>query len=180
MLLQFSVSNYGCFRERVTLNLAAGGQDKSLPENVIEQKLPGVPEKRWLKGIALYGANASGKSTVLRALRALRDLVAESAQVTDREAPILKIQPFALSPGQAEVPTAFAVAFVTEGVRYEYRVAATRKRIWHESLRAVPKTKEQLWFSRDWVPESETYRWSPERPSGFKRDPHLGPRPASP
>ena len=61
MLLQFSVSNYRCFRERVTLNLAASGQDKTLPDNVIERKLPGVPGTRWLKGVALYGANASGK-----------------------------------------------------------------------------------------------------------------------
>ena len=54
MLLQFSVSNYRCFRERVTLNLAASGQDKTLPDNVIERKLPGVPGTRWLKGVALY------------------------------------------------------------------------------------------------------------------------------
>jgi len=65
------------------------------------------------------------------------------------------------------------VAFVAEGVRYEYRVAATRERIWHESLRAFPKKVEQLWFSRDWNTESTTYTWSPDRPTGFQRDSQL-------
>lgn len=173
MLLQFSVSNYRCFRKRVTLHCAASGQDKSLPDNVIERKLPGVSDKRWLKGIALYGANASGKSTVLSALRAFQQLVLLSAKITDRKEPIAQIEPFALCPGQSPEPTAFAVVFVMQGIRYEYRVAATRERIWHESLRAVPKSKEQLWFSRDYHPESDSYHFSPERPSGFKRDPQL-------
>lgn len=173
MLLQFSVSNYRCFRERVTLNLAASGQDKTLPDNVIERKLPGVPGTRWLKGVALYGANASGKSTVLAALRAFQQMVQQSAKITDRKEPIAQIEPFALCPGQPEVPTAFSAVFVMQGVRYEYRVAATRERIWHESLRAVPKSKEQLWFCRDYDPTSDSYQWSPERPSGFKRNPQL-------
>ncbi len=173
MLLQFSVSNYRCFRTLQTLNLQASGQDKSLPDNVIERKLPGVDGKRWLKGVALYGANASGKSTLLDALRAFQQLVQQSAQRTDPKEPIPQVEPFGLCPGQPEVPTAFAVAFVTQGVRYEYRVAATRERIWHESLRAFPKTKEQLWFHREWSPDTGSYAWSPERPSGFKRDPQL-------
>ena len=71
------------------------------------------------------------------------------------------------------MPTAFALVFVADGVRYEYRVAATRERVWHESLRAFPKAKEQLWFNRDWNAESGTYTWSPERPSGFQRDSQL-------
>ena len=173
MLLQFSVSNYRCFRQRVTLNFAASAQDKTLPDNVIEQRLPGVPEKRWLKGIALYGANASGKSTVLKALRAFQQMVQQSAKITDRNEPIAQIEPFALCPGQTPEPTAFSVVFVTQGIRYEYRIAATRERIWHESLRAVPKSKEQLWFCRDYDAKSDSYRWSPERPSGFARDPQL-------
>lgn len=173
MLLQFSVSNYRCFRDRVTLNMAASSQDKSLPGNVIERKLPGIAGGRWLKGVVLYGANASGKSTVVQAIGALSALVRTSAKLTDRKEPIEQIEPFALCPGQEQVPTAFSIAFVAGDVRYEYRVAATRERIWHESLRAAPKAKEQLWFSRDYDPQADRYHFSPERPSGFRRDPQL-------
>lgn len=173
MILQFSVSNYRCFRKMQTLNLAASNQDKSLPDNCVVTDLPGLSRKRWLKGVGLYGANASGKTTLIEAMDALAEMVNNSAKVTDPKEPISQIEPFALCPGQAASPTAFAVMFVADGIRYEYRVAATRERIWHESLRAFPKTKEQLWFSRDWRTESASYQWSPERPTGFQRDPQL-------
>jgi hypothetical protein len=173
MILQFSVSNYRCFRKLQTLNLMASNKDKSLPDNCIVTDLPGLAGKRWVKGVSLYGANASGKTTVLEALMALGTMVENSAKMTDPREPISQIEPFALAPGQPESPTAFAVAFVTEDIRYEYRVAATRERIWHESLRAFPKAKEQLWFSRDWNAETGSYVWSPERPAGFQRDTQL-------
>jgi hypothetical protein len=173
MILQFSVSNYRCFRKLQTLNMAASSQDKSLPDNCIVTDLPGLPGKKWVKGVALYGANASGKTTVLTALEALAKMVRNSARMTDPKEPIPQIEPFGLAPGEPESPTAFAVAFVADGIRYEYRVAATQERIWHESLRAFPKVKEQLWFSRDWNAESSGYAWSPERPTGFERDTQL-------
>lgn len=173
MLLQLSVSNYRCFRKLQTLKLAASSQDKTLPDNCITTDLPGLTGKRWTKGVALYGANASGKTTMLESLEALTEMVKTSAKMTDPKEPIPFIEPFALCPGQPESPTAFAVVFVAEGIRYEYRVAATRERIWHESLRAFPKAKEQLWFSRDWSAESGAYAWTPERPTGFQRDQQL-------
>ncbi len=173
MILQFSVSNYRCFRKLQTLNLAASSQDKTLPDNCIVTDLPGLAGKRWVKGLALYGANASGKTTILLALGALAEMVRLSALMTDPKDPIPQIEPFALAPGEPESPTAFALVFVAEDIRYEYRVAATRERIWHESLRAFPKAKEQLWFNRDWNAECGNYTWSPERPSGFQRDTQL-------
>ncbi len=135
--------------------------------------LPGLTGKRWLKGVGIYGANASGKSTVLDALRAIMRLVVNSAKATDAKEPISQIEPFALCPGQPVPPTGFAVVFVADGVRYEYRVAATRERIWHESLRAFPSAREQLWYARDWDPQTSTYAWTPERSVGFRRDPQL-------
>src|ERR1035438_3273900 len=135
MILQFSVSNYKCFRKLQTLNLMASSQDKSLPENCFVTDLPGLSGKRWTKGVAIYGANASGKTTILQALEALGMMVETSAKMTDPKEPIPQIEPFALAPGLSESPTAFAVSFVADGNRYEYRVAATRERIWHEELR---------------------------------------------
>jgi AAA15 family ATPase/GTPase len=173
VILQFSVSNYRCFRRLATLNLAASGQDKTLLNNYTTTDLPGLAGKRWIKGVALYGANASGKTTILEAMEALAEMVKTSARMIDPKEPITQIEPFALCPGEPQVPTAFAVAFVAEGVRYEYRVAATRERILHESLRAFPKKVEQVWFSRDWKAESNSYVWTPDRPTGFQRDPQL-------
>ena len=170
MLLQFTVSNFRAFREMQTLNLAASNYDKTLPENCIERDLPGLKGGRWLKGVALYGPNASGKSSLIDAIRALSNMVTNSAKVTDPKEAIRQIQPFSLAPDKPVEPTAFGLIFISDEVRYEYRVAATRGRIWHESLRAFPNGKEQVWFSRDWKPEGQTYIWTPEKPTSFKRD----------
>ena len=148
----------------------ANNADKSLLENVISPDLPGLKNKKWVKGAAIYGANASGKSSLLDALNSLANLVNESAKTTDPKTPISQIEPFALDSEAAEEPTAFAVVFVSNGVRYEYRVAATRERVWHESLRSFPKGSERLWFVRNWSAELEIYEFSPETPAGLTRN----------
>jgi hypothetical protein len=170
MLLQFSVSNYRAFRELQALDLTASNYDKALPENCIAPDLPGLKKRRWVKGAAIYGANASGKSTLIDAIHALVRWVGESAKTTDPETPIEQIDPFALDAEAAGEPTAFAIAFVSNGVRYEYRVAATKKLIRHESLRAFPKGKEQVWFVRDWSPDAGAHAFSPDNPKGLPRD----------
>lgn len=170
MLLQFSVSNYRGLRELQTLNLAASGYDKSLPENTISPDFPGLKGKRWLKGAALYGANASGKTTIIEAMKALSTWVGVSAKTTDPDEPIPFIEPFALDPLASEQPTAFAIVFVVEGVRYEYRVAATKTLVIHESLRAWPSGHEQVWFERDWDANSGRHLFSPENPTGLPRN----------
>ena len=171
MLLQFTTSNFRAFREAQTLNLAASNYDKTLPENCVAPSLPGLKGQRWLKGVALYGPNAGGKSSLVEALQAFAGMVKNSAKTTDPKDPIRQIQPFALAPGKPVEPTGFAAVFVSDGVRFEYRVAVTRERVWHESLRAFPSGKEQLWFCRDWQTESQTNKWTPEKPTGYRRDP---------
>ncbi|MCC5838823.1 MAG: ATP-binding protein [Opitutales bacterium] len=170
MLLQFSVSNFRAFRGLQTLNLAASNYDKDLPENTVTPDFPGLKGKRWLKGVALYGANASGKSTLIEAMRALSNWVRTSAKTTDPEDAIECVDPFALNPSAPPEPTAFAIVFVAGGTRFEYRVAATRNLVVHESLRAWPVGKEQVWFERDWNAEKREHMFSPENPTGMARN----------
>ena len=171
MLLQFTISNFRAFREPQTLNLAASNYDKTLLANCIAADLPGLKGQKWLKGVALYGPNAGGKSTLIDALGALAAMVKNSAKATDPKDPISQIEPFALDPQMPSEPTAFGAVFVSEGVRFEYRVAATREHVWHESLRAFPRGKEQIWFCRDWQETEQNFRWSPVKPTGYRRDP---------
>lgn len=51
-----------------------------------------------------------------------------------------------------------------------YRVAATKKLVWHESLRAFPLGKQQVWFVREWSPEAAVHVFSPDSPKGLPRD----------
>ncbi len=170
MLLQFSVSNFRSLWGLQTLNLAASNYDKTLPENTLSPEFPGLKGKRWLKGVALYGANASGKSTVIAALEALSEWVGQSAKTTDPKEPISFIDPFALDTNGAEEPTAFAIVFAEGAIRFEYRVAATRTLVIHASLRAWPLGKEQIWFERDWNSKTSSHDFSPDNPTGLPRN----------
>jgi len=170
MLLQFSVSNFRALRGVQTLNLAAGNRDTTLPENTLDPDLPGLKGKRWLKGAAIYGANASGKSTVIEAMKALTEWVGQSAKTTDPQEEISFIDPFALDAKAEEEATAFAIVFVADGVRFEYRVAATKSLVVHESLRAWVTSREQVWFERDWNPETQRHDFTPENPTGLPRN----------
>jgi hypothetical protein len=100
-------------------------------------------------------------------------MVTLSAKATDPREPIFQIEPFALAPHATNEPTAFALSFVAGGTRYEYRVAATVRQVVHESLRAFPGKREQLWFQRNWDASTQSYVWTPDSPTGFKRDVQL-------
>jgi len=173
MILRFTFSNFRAFKGTQTLNLASSKADKHLSENCFSPDLPGLKGGQWVKAAALYGANASGKSSVLEALKCLSNFVSTSAKTTDPKDSISGIEPFALNPGEPIEPTAFGIIFVAEGVRYEYRVAATHQQIFHESLRAFPSStgKEQLWFSRAWDVSTRNFEWAPDRPTGYQPDP---------
>lgn len=170
MILSFSFSNFRAFKELQTLNLDARKADKELPGNCFTPEVASLKNASFVKAAALYGANASGKSSVLDALKFLATWVATSANIVDPEEPIHGIEPFALGRESDVDPTAFGIVFITNGVRYEYRVAATSERIYHESLRVFRAPKPQLWYSRDWDEQSQVYEWTPERPSDYDPD----------
>ena len=65
MLIEFKTANFRSIREEQTFSLVASNADKELPDCVIDQPLPGLANVRFLKGAAIYGANASGKSNLI-------------------------------------------------------------------------------------------------------------------
>lgn len=70
MLLNFSVSNFGSFNEKATFSLFPGKISKQHPNHVLKNK-----SFSSLKGAAIYGANASGKSNFVKAFQALLSCV---------------------------------------------------------------------------------------------------------
>jgi hypothetical protein len=155
MLLEFKFHNFRSFRGSGSLNLAASNYVKELPGNLLEPALPGMKNQKFLRGAAIYGANASGKSNVIRALFEFQRLVRNSHRFEAGSG--IEVNPFVLDEASMKTPTAFGVRFVAEGIRYHYSVAYDRERFLEEELSAFPKKKEQLWFSRSWDPEKRAY-----------------------
>jgi uncharacterized protein len=116
MLVQFSVANFRSFSEKQTLSLVASNYFNELAENKVQ---PLVRNKKLslLKTTAVYGANASGKSNLLKALRFMRLQVVK----TDRS-PNVRIQPplFKLTQTTLEGVSEFEAIFVEGGKTYQY------------------------------------------------------------
>ncbi len=96
---------------------------------------------------AIYGANASGKTNVIKALRFMAEAVVESHATWKPDAAIPR-EPFAGNDSPA-TPSRFCVDFLLDGTRYQYGFEVTDREIVLEWLYVFPKGKRQSWFLRD-------------------------------
>lgn len=145
MLVEFRVRNFCSLRDEQVLSLVASA-DKSLQEtNTRETGLKAVP--RLLRSAVIYGANASGKSNLIKALRYMRDVVLDSATKV-KPGQRFTVKPFVLNAQTAQEPVEFEVSFLLDGVRYQYGFAMTAERIVSEHLLVYKAFKPQRWFVR--------------------------------
>lgn len=146
MLLGVRVANALSFRDEQHLSLVATelNDGSARPTGVRERgkDLLAVPV------LAIYGANASGKTNVLAALRLMRDAVLGSLQWFSERHPVRRIA-FALDPKLREEPSFYEVDIVLDdGVRYTYGFEIDDDRVRGEWLHAYPKGRKQVWFDR--------------------------------
>ena len=150
MLVEFRVTNFRSIRDEQVLSLVASS-DKSLRDtHVHETGLKAVPGV--LRSAAIYGANASGKTNVIRALKYMRDVVLESATKVQPEQ-TYNVQSFRFDQDTKEGSTDFEITFLKDGLRHEYGFSMNQKRFLSEYLTVYKSAKPQHWFDR-WYDES--------------------------
>jgi hypothetical protein len=156
MLIEFSVSNYRSILNRQTLSMVASSDKEHRQRNVtlVEGK-----NLSLLRSAVIYGANAAGKSNLLRALESLRWLIQNSATGV-QEGQTLPVSPFLFSQPSTNQPSEFELIFIGEdGVRYHYCCALTADRVVKEWLVAYPQDRAQRWFEREYDAETKTESW---------------------
>ena len=126
MIVNFSIQNFGSIKGRQILSFEADASEHL--ENTYVVCAAG---KRLLKLALIYGANASGKTTILKALDFLRDLVVNPKE---KKTDLLDFSPYLFDANTPEQPTELSIAFVHEEVYYEYEVAFTRQSVIREIL----------------------------------------------
>ena len=126
MIVNFSIQNFGSIKDKQTLSFEADAS-KHLEDTYVVH----TAGKRLLKLALIYGANASGKTTVLKALDFLRDLVVNPKE---KKTDILHFDPFLFDVQTPLQPTELSIEFVHEKVCYQYEVAFTRQAIISEAL----------------------------------------------
>ncbi|MCE9612206.1 MAG: ATP-binding protein [Chthoniobacter sp.] len=169
MLIEFKVANYRSIRAEQTLSMVASNYSDELAQNLIScDHVPGLKGTKLVKAVALYGANASGKSNIVAALRFFAEFVRDSATKLQPGAPT-GAQPFKLDPACLTQPSKFEITAVIKGIRTLYGIEMTRERVTSEYLVAYPKGRPQVWFERDWDAAKGKYKWS-KLTEHFKHD----------
>ena len=144
-LLQFSVSNFRSIHKTRTLSLVPQSiQDEPKGAVVISDK------NKFLTAAAIYGANSSGKSNVVKALADMTSTVLSSVKINDNDP--LDQDPFLLSENSAKEPTSYEVIYLNNNrdkIRYGFEY--TDSEIVSEWLFVTRSNKrsEETLFVRD-------------------------------
>lgn len=148
MIIDFSISNYRSIREMQTLSFEATN-DKHLEEYFVIK----VGKYRLLKIATILGANASGKSNVLKAFYMLRELLLEPCQ--NKESSI-DYDKFALDEECLQRPSVMKVNFIVGESKYMYEVEFDNRVVYHELLKCQPfdASREYLVYERSTDKES--------------------------
>jgi hypothetical protein len=157
MLIEFKVENFRSFKEEQTFSLAATPSDKSHPNNLIE-----CERGTLLKGAGIFGANASGKSNLIKAIDFARRFVRNSATGMTIGDPVEGISPFKLDVDFAGSPSKFEFLVQLDGVDYQYGFAATTERVHDEWLfvrQAGPRKRFVNWFEREFDTKADKTNW---------------------
>ena len=101
-----------------------------------------------LRVASIYGANASGKTNVIKALAFMGNAVRESQRSWAPEGPIPR-EPFLLDPQSKSDPSTFTVDLLLDGTRFHYGFTLNDREIAKEWLEAYPTGRRQMWFTRE-------------------------------
>lgn len=160
MLIEFRVKNFRSLRDEAVLSLVTS-RDRTLQDtHTMATGIKAAPS--LLRSAVIYGANASGKSNLIKALQYMRGVVVESATAI-QPGQTFAVQPFRLDPDAAGKSSDFEVTFLLDGVRYQYGFSITAQRIVSEHLLVYKAFKPQRWFKRHFDADSgdDVYDFGP-------------------
>ena len=132
MLIRFSLENFLSFRDRQSLDMMAVRTCKERRE---ENAFLCGTNDRVLRSVALYGANASGKSNLFHAMRFFVFFIRESA-FNRTASDDIAVVPFLFDGDSKSKPSNFELEFTVGDVWYKYGFSVTSQVIESEWLYA--------------------------------------------
>lgn len=145
MILELRFSNMFSFRDEVVLDLQAA-KIQTVKGRALAGNFFRVGDENLLKSIAIFGANASGKSNAIKAIQVCMDMIRSSHNYNENT--VFGFVPYKFE-GYAERPSSFYVRFMMDEVEYEYSFSMNRIEILTEYLYYYPNGRRSLVFSRD-------------------------------
>lgn len=129
MLLNFKVKNFRSIKDEIVLDLQATNDKTMAEEAIFEQE-----KVSFLKSVAIYGPNASGKSNIMKAFVVFRSMILESL-LRSNLAVDLPNEFFKLSAETENKPSLFEMTFLLDGDIFTYGFEINKKRVCGEWLK---------------------------------------------
>lgn len=144
MILEFSITNYKSFKDKITFSMVTDDTDKTQAQNYFE-----VNKTTLLKSAVLYGANASGKSNFVEALKEIRNIVLTSNHNDAFSGLMNEYNPFEFDSSAKTKLTGFDIYFFVKNVKHHFYFSYNSYSIIEEKLYYYPHNKQTLLYKRN-------------------------------
>lgn len=138
MLLRFVVENLFCFAGEALFSMVATKDDAHSNHKVKTGRVDA------LRISALYGANAHGKTRLIRAMALAKRFITEGFKPGQS----IPVKPFLLDSHCRQKPSRFEFTFMVQGIEYTYGFVCDTKRFHEEWLFSRPNKREVMLFER--------------------------------
>ncbi|KFX54715.1 ATP-binding protein [Clostridium botulinum] len=145
MILEFTVKNFLSIKDEVTLSMVAS-KDSSFEDNLLPYE-DGKKIKNALKSVVIYGANASGKTNILKALGFFSWFINKSHEM--QQGRKIPREPFKLDRYYINKPSEFQIIFIHKNIKYLYGFSVTEEEVIEEYLYYYPNGRQSIIFERD-------------------------------
>lgn len=149
MLIEFAITNFRSIKEKQVFSMLPAAKIKTNdnPSNLTNSETSPY-NLSVLKSSIIYGANASGKSNLLRAITVLKILVLNSIN-NKLDEKIKPYEPFRLDVTNKTQPVDFEIDFIANRKRYNYKISFSDKEFVYEALFFYPYNQKSKLFVRE-------------------------------
>ena len=127
-MLYFNIQNFRVFKEDTILDMRAKKRLLKYKENLIDQNFITKTKTKSINLIpyaVIFGGNASGKSSIIKALDLLKDIVIDGRIYSDNRNETLfnlGLYPFLHNYEDYLSPMKLSIGFISNNIRYDYSV----------------------------------------------------------
>lgn len=152
MILNLEFKNYRSFKGSCSFTTEPTSS-KAKANNLCEIETKAEGSKKALKISLIFGANASGKTNLIKFLYGFRRWVLNMDNRVGED--IVLYQPFRFDSETANAPIEFSLEFIAQKIRYKYEVSFTKTQIESESLISYPNGKQTQLYERVLIPDDK-------------------------
>lgn len=152
MILNLEFKNYRSFKGSCSFTTEPTSS-KAKANNLCEVETKAEGSKKALKISLIFGANASGKTNLIKFLYGFRRWVLNMDNRVGED--IVLYQPFRFDSETTNVPIEFSLEFIAQKIRYKYEVSFTKMQIESESLISYPNGKQTQLYERTLLPDDK-------------------------